>query len=264
MKVNNATPNVIPTIRPKQTSFKGRLTNFEKIPVLKNIGFLDRNGSLTQKLFFINAFAFLLGGRIVTARDNNEKREIITRDIPSILIAVYGITSLEKVFAKQMQKLTGFAIGTKPDKNNFKGRHTLEVAKESQIKDWYILDKNLAGGLNSFSERLSNQGGNLKKIYSRLSDDIKAKISNFSDDNDSFMKELNKNKALSEDVTKAMSETSNKAHIHASFLKTTPKILGLGVTLGLLGIFLPKFNIYLTEKLNSIVKPAEGINKDKK
>lgn len=264
MKVNNTTPNIgfskVANNR-KNVSFSG-MPNLENCGWLKRAGALGRNGALTEKLFLWNAFAFLLGGRLATSRDKNEVRETLTRDVPTIVIAVYGVKWLQEGFAKFIQDKTGFVIGHSKgeSKNGFMNainKRTLTVADNSQIKDWYKYDENIATGFDGFTRRLADKGGNLKKIYSKLGETIKSRIANFSADNDAFIKELSANNTLKEEIKKALTEKGNSAFVHASFLKTLPSALGLFTTLCALGIFIPKFNIHLTEKLCKHKKEKE-------
>lgn len=238
MKVYNATPTV--NYRPSKTCknvvFSGKQN------ALKDFFQLGRNGNMTRGLFVANAFAFLLGGRLVTSRDANEKRETLTRDIPTIVLAVYGVPVIKKWVAKQIQKQTGFAIIDERKR----------VASSSQLKDWYQYDNNLAVGFDGFSVRLAHKG-NLKKIYSSLCDDVKNKLANFNKDNHRFMEELSlpKNNDLKRTIQEAFSNPKgNKVFEHVAFLKTIPTVIGFAVTLGTIGIFIPKLNIFITEKIN--------------
>jgi hypothetical protein len=248
MKVNNSTspPNTKLSKQNKKISFSGKvdfMTNFLK---------LERKGNMTRNLFTLNAFIFLLGGRLFTSRDNDEKRETLTRDIPTILIAVFGVPLIKNFIGKKIQKKTGLPIMS-TDKN---------FATKNQLNDWYKYNDNLALGFKGFTERLVGLKGNLKKIYSSLGKDIEQKLISFSENNDEFMKELAKNKKLEESIKQAFSNPKNKVLEHASFLKTVPTIIGFTLTLATIGMFIPRFNIYLTEKINKNKpeNPQEEIN----
>jgi len=247
MKINNATPNLTPNLNNKnQVAFSGKLPVKETIEIakknpfaFKNLFDLDKTGHMSRTLFIINGFIFLLGGRVLRSRDNNEKREAITRDVPTIVVVAMGIPVVQKWLAKRMQEKTGLALTYEGD-----------IAKGSQIQEWYKYDEKTTTGFEGFSKRLSDMGGNLKKIFSRLDDDTKSKLSNFSNDNDKFISELSKNKELKTSIANKFKNGGNKALEEAAFLHTVPTLLGFGVTLSLIGIMIPKLNIAITARIN--------------
>lgn len=229
----------------------------------------QRFGNMGRWLFLATAFVFLLGGRILGSRDKNEKRETITRDIPSIVLIAGAVPIIEKFLSKHIQKRTGFAILGNAKEKEAEDTYTAikngtkqaadaeklekETVSYAQLKTWYTFDENLTSGFKGFSERLSNLGGNLKKIYSALGDSFKQELKGFSDDNKTFVTELfeDKNQGLLEKIKTAFKDTKgNEALKQAEFIKATPKLISMAGTLALLGIFVPSFNIWLTEKLN--------------
>lgn len=252
MKVNNlnATPSpVVKNNNAKNIPFKGLIEDLKPTNLFK----LKRGGPMGANLFILNAFAFLLGTRLITSRDKDEKREILVRDIPSIVIAVVGVDTIEKKTAQWFHKNKGFAI---MDKN---GEGKLEGVKYSQLKDWYTYDKNLdsSTGLKGFSERLSNLGGKLQTVYSSLGDDIKAKLANYKENKD-VIEKITQDKTLGEQIKSALSDAkTNKALKKAEMLKTWPTIIGFALTLSLLGIIIPKTNIFVTERINKKRKAEE-------
>jgi len=261
MKIHSIAPQVSQTFNNKNNvSFSGKPGFFREFLTL------ERQGNMSRKLFIANAFLFLLGGRVLKARDDNEKREIFTRDIPSIVLAVQGVPVIGEMVTKLIQSRSGFAIGNEySEKDGFTllREHRLEGIKgDGQLKDWYIFDENLAkldGGFENFFTRLKDKGGNLKKICSSLSDEIKGKLTSFNESNVSFIKELNKseNKGLKVLIEEAFKGSKNKAFEKANFLKTIPRIIGFAMTLTLLGALIPKLNIHITRKLNKNKKAKE-------
>lgn len=241
----------------KNVSFSGNL-----ISKAKDTFTLVRQGTMNMDLFTLNAFVFLLGSRLITSRDNNERRETLTRDVPTIIIAVYSVPFIERFAAKILQKHTGFALGEK------KGKHTINVANYDKLNDWYKYDNNLSSGagFKGFAERLSDKGGNLKKIFSSLSDNIKSKLSTFKEDNQTLLDELKspsseENKKLMQNIEKSFGNPDNKAFKKVWGLKAVPKIAGFAVTLATIGIFIPKLNIFVTERINKNKKRNEDIKK---
>lgn len=267
MKINNTS---IQTSRMKNKQaitnpgFTGKSTQF-----IKDLVEPQRFGNMGRWLFLVTAFVFLLGGRILGSRDKNEKRETITRDVPTIIIIAGAVPIIEKFLSKHIQKHTGFAIlGSKNEKeaeNTYTAikngtKHAIdaeslekEIVSYAQLKTWYTFDEKLASGFQGFSERLSNLGGNLKKIYSRLGDEFKKDLEGLSYDNKTFMTQLfeDKNKGLLTKLKEAFrNKEGNEALKQAEFLKAAPKLISMTGTLALLGIFIPLFNIAVTEKVN--------------
>lgn len=277
MKINNVTP-VINNNSTKMNSEKVPFTGLVQSckDGLTDLFTLDRKGPMSRKLFIVNAFAFLLGTRLVTSRGKDERREIIIRDIPTIVIAVIGVPVIQNLFAGLVQKKSGFAfLEEDADKDKFAKlvnkmfkQPNTKVASYSQLEDWYKFDaKNLASGFEGFTERLSKQGGNLKTIFSSLGKDIKGKLADFSGDNAEFIKKLseNGNKDLKQAIVDGFKSDKNKALKQASFLKTVPTLIGLGLTLSIIGIFIPKLNIFITEAVNKGKKtPAHAKTEEKK
>lgn len=261
MKINNATPvirnNVQANKNKKNVEFKGCFEGFKPTELLK----LSRQGTMLRNLFTINAFVFLLGSRIFTSRDEDERREILVRDIPTIVIAVMGVPFVEKLVAKLIQDKTGFAIMENAGEQgnitkkineifNKPNRNKIETANYSRLEDWYIYDKNLSSGFKGFSERIKKLGGDLKKIYSSVGSNIKEQLKGLSDNNDEFIKQLTQNKNLMETLETEMAKVGNNALKQALFLKTIAKLAGFGVTLATIGIFIPNLNIFITETIH--------------
>src|SRR5574344_1745854 len=141
MKINNITPSYTPvSSNQNKNNDKSSNPSFGS----KNIanGFnqffkLESSGPMTRKLFILNAFTFLLGSRILTSRDKDEKRETIIRDIPTILISVAGVPVLEKATAKIVEKKSGFTITEKGMSNkaeSITGKIMKHLGKEIKEK----------------------------------------------------------------------------------------------------------------------------------
>lgn len=255
MKLNNTVTNNIA----KPVAFTSKLGDTTKKVsdhILEKYVEPQRNGTMMRNLFVTTAFVFMLSGRIFNARDKDEKRETLTRDIPTIILAIQGVPLFEKITAKVLQKKSGFAIMSDAEKGS--------LASADQIKDWYRFDKSLASGFDGFMTRLNDLGGNLKKTTSALSDEIKGKLANFSEDNKSFMDKLstNEHKGLKQTIIDEFQKEGNAAVKEASFKKSLPKIAGIGATLVLIGICIPKANMALTEHLSKKRKLAEAKTKE--
>ena len=200
---------------------------------------LDRSGTMSRGLFILNAFVFMLSSRILTSRDKDERRETIIRDIPTILVSVKGVPMISDAVGKVLQKKSGFAIN--------QNKH---VTSYDQIQSWHSIDANTKSGLKAFGDRLDSLGGNMKKVCSSLSKDIKEQVAKFSSNNQEFMAELSKNKQLSEKITEALKNPNNNAVKQASFNKTITKMTGFGATMLAIGMLLPKINIAITQAIH--------------
>lgn len=223
---------------------------------------LDRPGTMNLKLFVTNAFVFLLGTRLVTSRDKDEKREIKVRDIPSIVIAVYGVTWVQKAAAKAfnksgipiMEHVTDKAgaitkkirklIGRPETKDNLVGEVPF-----SRLKDWYVYDTKNPMGIEKFSNRLADLGGDLKKIYSPLNKEIEKDFADCKT-NEAVMNKVKSSKDIANRLINALKDEKNKAFYNAKSRKSITALAGFAVTLSLLGFFIPKLNIAVTERIN--------------
>lgn len=249
MKVNNLATPVVSTNTPnintanQSVAFKGFAEGLKPAKLFK----LDRSGTMGSNLFILNAFVFLLGTRILTSRDKDEKREIFIRDIPSIVIAVVGVDTIQNLAEKAFNKNKGFPIMEKSTDEN--GKVSFSKAKYSRLKNWYVYDDKIQSGLKGFSERLDKLDGNLKTVYSYLNDSIKGKLANCTD-NKSVMDAFGKDKGLEQELITALSNPKNKALQKAETYKTIPALIGFALTCSLLGIFIPKLNIHITETIS--------------
>lgn len=271
MKIHNVIPPVVTekdrkniNSNKQNVAFGGVLDGWKPSNLLD----LSRQGTMKGNLFIANAFVFLLGSRIITSRDKDERREILIRDIPTIILAVMGVPWLEKGIAGTIQKASGFAI-TESSKNTdgiinairkrlnkpAKERITTKTVNYSQLEDWYKFDNNIPEGMKGFSKRLDFLGGDLKKIYSHLGEEVKSAIAGCKD-NKAVIDKLAEDKGLADKIA-GMIGKNNPIMNKAKFFKTLPTITGFAGTLLLIGLFIPKMNIFLTETLHKNKKAKE-------
>lgn len=251
-------------------SFTGSDKSFKQIAKdeFNKLFTLKRQGTMSRGLFIANAFVFLLGTRLVTSRDKDEKREIIIRDVPSIILAVIGVPLFSKIIAKGMQKSQGFAI-TKLDKDPPKSelvswiKDKLKIKSSDKVKPKLselsfaeinsLYTYNVKCGLEGFSKRLTDlgEGVDLTRIYSKLSNEIKEGIEKLKpENNQDLLGKLKNDEKLSNSIIEALKDGKNAAVKKAGFLKSIPAMLGFGITLSLLGIIIPKTNIFVTARIN--------------
>jgi len=270
MRINNATPvnqNLQNKQNNKNTAFKGFSSNLKSY-FTDELVKLKRDGTMSRNLFILNAFVFLLGSRLITSRDNDEKREILVRDVPTIVIAVQGVPFIGNKIANFIQKRTGFAIMKDADEsiitklfkkdNKIEKQTSKKLKKEvrsyGELENFYTYDINLnkSSGLEGFSKRLlaAGEGVKLKDIYSTLNEKIKNALANFEGNNEDLINKLKGDKSLSEKIIEALSQEENIALKKAESLKTISSVTGFATTLTLLGLCIPKLNIFITEKIN--------------
>ena len=245
MRISSCQPPVQQkTNNSQKPSFKGVKSGLASDVKGKVLGFFEPNsdGSMTRGLFTGSAFTFLLGGRLMSSRDKNEYRETLTRDIPTILLAVYGVPVIEKILAKKIQEKKGFAI---LDESTKKLR---PIANSKQLEDWYKLDKKTVGGLDAVAKRIENLGGDLKKIFSEVSDNVKTKLKDCKPSE--VINEIKNNAELRKEISMELLKEDNVVMKKAKWLKSIPKYTGFGATLGIIGLFIPKLNIMITEMVN--------------
>lgn len=281
MKVNNATPQIKNNVTFGKTPEK--LAKLKQ--TLKSRGqellTLQRSGPMSRDLFIANAFAFLLGTRLITSRDKDEKREILIRDIPTIVIAVMGVPAVQNLVAGKIQNKSGFAFMKEGKKaegfakwisedvkklgeflhigkgKNKEEKIVKKVVNYAELKDLYVFDENLASGFDGFAKRLSGQEGNLKKIFSSLGKEVKESLKSFSDKNNEFLQQLSQDKKLKDTIANGFKDVKNNALKQASWVRTIPTLIGFAATLSIVGLLIPKTNIAITESINKKRKAQE-------
>ncbi len=255
-----------------QPSFGNNIANraFETLGKACNI---DSNGSLTRSMFFIVATLFMLGGRFFESRSNDEKREVVTRDIPAVALSVAGAPIINKAVAYAVTKKSGVPISVMGNPNDpiislgkdeaGKPKFTLgkqgkvfssSFASQKQIIDWYSGFDNLDNALVNFSETVDKHGGKLEKVFNKLGLTDMLKAVTDKKDNKGILEAIKEAKANGnegfknlENALKATPNDNNllkfgkKAHAYV-------KLGGIAFMAATLGYFLPHLNIITTKK----------------
>ena len=234
---------------------------------------IEPNGSLTRTMFFLVATVFMLGGRFFESRSNDEKREVVTRDVPAVALSVAGAPMINKAVAYAVTKKSGVPILTNgnPDDpiisigkdKSGKPKFTLgkqgkifssSFASQKQIIDWYSGLENMDDALVNFSETVDKHGGKLEKVFKKLGlSDLLHSVTD-KKDNKSILDAIKDAKANGsesfknlENALKAVPQDNNllkfakKAHAYV-------KLGGIGFMAATLGYFLPHLNIITTKK----------------
>ena len=119
----------------------------------------------------------ILYPRIKNARDEYDKEEIIRRDVVTCIVMCIGEKELRKIFSKFNEATAGLVLAYKDKDFNGKGMFGkildylnpvkgVQVLSSEQIRAKYTNINQYNGGIKGFCEFISNQGGNLSKVFS--------------------------------------------------------------------------------------------------
>ncbi len=234
---------------------------------------IEPNGSLTRAMFFIVATLFMLGGRFFESRSNDEKREVVTRDVPAVALSVAGAPLINKAVAYAVTKKSGVPILTMGNPNdpiisigkdkNGKPKFTLgkqgkvfssSFASQKQIIDWYSGLENMDDALVNFSETVDRHGGKLDKVFKKLGmTDLLTAITDKKDNKD-ILNAIKEGKANGSEAFKNLEQALKAIPENNSLLKFAKeahayvKLGGIGFMAATLGYFLPHLNIITTKK----------------
>ena len=263
-KNNNTSFGATPNVSTARRVFEG----------LGNACNREPNGSLTRLMFFIVATTFMLGGRFVKSRDNDEKREVVTRDVPAVALSVAGAPLINKSVAYAVSKKSGIPIVTIGDaeaplfkfgKDKTTGEYRYKIGKQGkllsanftsqkQLIDWYSDFASMDNALVNFSETVNKHGGNLRKVFKKLGFTDKLDAVTNAVKNDEILSALkqsqaNKSEAFT-NLEKALKElgNDNKLVKYAKKSHAYVKLGGIAFMAALLGYFLPHLNIVTTRK----------------
>lgn len=249
---------------------------------------LEHNGNLKRIAMALLASTLLLGARYFQARNNDERREVFTRDFSAVLTAIYAVPILKNFAGKYISKKTGIPIVHGEDAKGW-DRINPEKGKTmrsyEQLEKWYSVKsldafkERISGGFIGFCENIVNVGGDLNKCFGAFGKEghealvnlkntlrLDKKLSSNEEYIDMFnnaqksdkmeVKEaFEKIKKLFVEDGKAM----NPLHKKASYYKSAIQAIAITASAFLLGIFLPWFNIHYTR--NVYLKPKKNTPK---
>lgn len=179
MKVNNFQTNVYNNKNIKQ-NIKNKSSN---------VGFGANPSSFWRKLnqqieysgismpvlvLGIVSFSAILLPRLIKARDNTERAEILQRDIITILVMMMGSFSLRNIMSTLSAKKSGYALLSGNHKANplvktlnlFNPFGSTNILSSSQLVSKYSKIDNYKEGFYGFSKFLNDNGGDAKKFFS--------------------------------------------------------------------------------------------------
>lgn len=209
------------------------------------------NGSINRATFLAVSSIFMVGSRYVESRDNDEKREIITRDIPGVTIACFGAPFLNNAASFLITKTSGVPIseleGKKPSYMNSR------FVSQKQVIDWYSELNKLDNPLVNFSETIERQGGNLKKVMKKFGFENELNAISNSSDNKVIIEAIKSEKGKNSESFKKLEnllKNVSKDNKVLTFAKNSQASVKMGCILlsaALLGYFLPRLNIIKTK-----------------
>jgi hypothetical protein len=208
---------------------------------------IEPNGSLSRIMFFLIGGVFMLGSRFLGSRNKDEKREVLTRDIPGVALAAFGAPMLNSAIAHKITQKTGIPIIT------FDGKRPVLVSQK-QITDWYSGFSKLDNPLINFAEMLERNGGNISKVMKKLGFENTLNAISNSSDNKTVLAALKEAQTNGSDLFKNLENIIKHIADENQLLKSAKnshagvKLGGILLTAALLGFFIPRFNILVTRK----------------
>lgn len=258
---NNSNQNQNVNFSGKKTDFIGKCFNW-----LADQCDIDNHYSF-KRLTFVVIGTIMLAGRFFEGRGKDEKREVLTRDIPAVVIAGYGAIKLNEAIADIATKKTGVpiiqiskvkqeGIFAKLMGNEGKEKTVKSFASQKQIIEWYSNLKSLKNPAVTFAETIHKNQGNLNKVMSiiGLSDEVKNITKKENATNEEIISALKKAKeAKDASFNKIVDKVKNLGSDNellkkAKNIQAGVKLAGIGLTVGILGYFLPRLNIVMTKK----------------
>lgn len=211
---------------------------------------VKNNGSLTRLVFLVLGLVFMVGARFKDARGDDEKREVLTRDIPGVAIAAFGAPMFNNALAYATTKKTGIPIIQFSEKNP-KSLKDAEFVSQKQIKDWYADFSGLKNPLITLSETVEKHGGSIKKVMAKLGLDKELQTISNSSSNKEILGALKK--AQDTENFKTLEEKlkrikDNKVFQTAKNAQATIKIGSIVLSAAILGFLIPRLNIVTTRK----------------
>ena len=211
---------------------------------------ISPNGSLTRAMFFAVATLFMLGGRFIESRDNDERREVVTRDIPAVALSAGGAPLINKAVAYGVTKSSGIPIITLGKEKNLL---SASFRGQKDLINWYSNLSTADDALVNFSKTIDNHGGNIHKVFNKLGFDNLLKAVTDKTDNKGILEAINNAKAQGLESFKNLENAlksipnDNKVVSFAKKAQAYVKLGGIAFMALTLGYFLPRLNIITTK-----------------
>ncbi len=228
---------------------------FDKLGKWCNVD--NRTGALTRWAFLVVGGVFMLGSRYFESRDKDEKREVLTRDIPGVALAAFGAPLINDAIAAHITKKSGIPIAQTVDKTSLWDSTKVigeksKFTTQKQIKDWYSELSKLDNPLVNFTKTISKNKGNIQKVMEKLGLQNQLKAITGATENGKIIEAIeqaqrNKTGAFStlENSIKHLKD-DNSVFQFAKKRQAQIKLGGIALTAALLGLLIPRMNIIIT------------------
>ncbi len=212
--------------------------------------------------------------RFIQARDNDERREILTRDTTTIATLLFAMKGINAGLSKAVSKATGLVLTNKPNasgKNAFAKIYDyirpsgIRAMSEKEILSKYgqIANKD---SFVKLLEYVKDGGGDIAKtlnIKGDLADGVKSALGNIKGMSADDI--INKVKEMSEDslkgIVKVLESPNNPIATKCKHISAWFQGGALAVIIGFLGFGLPAINKVMTSRAhakNKNDKPVEA------
>lgn len=225
----------------------------------------------------IVSFGAILLPRLIKARDNTERAEILQRDVTTIIIMMIGSFSLRNIMSTLCAKKSGYALMNGNHKANpfvktlnlFNPLSSTNILSSSQLVSKYSKIDDYKEGFYGFAKFLNENGGDAKKFFSSnkklksITENLymrfkpKNASSQFKNANKNDIAEMFKNinnssekTQILKDLTKLFKETNNSFVKKAKFMNSFFDFLSTFLFIPFfLGVGLPKMNEKTVRKM---------------
>lgn len=282
MKVNNTTTNI----------YNSKNTNNKVLSKKSEVSFGASGSSFLRKLnekmeysgismpvlaLGLVSFGAILLPRLIKARDNTERAEILQRDVTTIIIMMIGSFSLRNIMSTLSAKKSGYALVQGNHKANpfvqalnlFNPFGSTNIFSSSQLVSKYSKIDDYKEGFYGFSKFLNDNGGDAKKFFTsdkklnKVVEDLYKQFkpdkgaSNFKEATKNDIAEmfkhintLNDKSDILQELTGLFQKTDNTFVKKAKFMNSFFDFLSTFLFIPLfLGVALPKINEKTVRKM---------------
>jgi len=256
----NASPQNTPSFGANPLQSLGRAFEFD--------GF---NFSLSGLLLILYGATII--PRYVKARDKDEKREILIRDITTLTTLIFARRSIQNVVSRMCSKASGLALHTKPENhsgslkkiyNYLRPERGIQPLTSEQIIAKYSKIQDYKNGLVDFGDFVIKQGGDIKKALctdKNIAQHLKSMHTKWkpggdfesagSDEIMNMIRHFHKNRENDyAQIIEILKNPNNELVKKAKFMNSTFDFLTTLVFVpAILGVFLSYFNETLTKRL---------------
>ena len=119
-------------------------------------------------------FGGVLLPRMITARDENEYKEVFVRDFTTIVVLLFCRKAIQNVVSKACSKLSGLALLKYPDKhqgflkqayNYLRPEKGVSALSSSDLKSKYTNIDKFNNGIVDFCQFVKKSGGDVAKLF---------------------------------------------------------------------------------------------------